>query len=364
MSFGLANFGKRVNITKSGILIPPTTPSTSTTTGSIVNNGGIGNAGALYNGGVVRVTDTTASSGPATGALTVGGGVGISGNLYVGSSGVVRVQNTTDSSTLSTGALVVSGGAAINGMTNISSGLNLHANTSRISFNNYATNKKIALWNKADDSTQFMGLGADSSSMRIQAMDTASGISLRCGTGTNTDQELMRVNGNLTSSNVAIYHTTESSSTSTGALTVNGGVGVAKNLNVGGKITASVAPSNPNDCVRLSDIGGAVISSGYLAGSWGQGGSGSNVNIHYQVQGNMWTICQKATAAIYTIQTTDSYLQYYYPLPSGYRPLNGAMSYIVCGINNSFYEPCVLSINNVGDMTIMRQSGGTFAAGT
>lgn len=122
--------------------------------------------GNLTNSNVV-VYHTTQSTSSGTGALVVNGGLGLGGNLYVGTGGVARIQNTTDSSTLSTGALVVSGGAAINGTANISGNVALHNSGSRIVFNNYANNKKIALWNLADDTTQFMGIGADSASMRI-----------------------------------------------------------------------------------------------------------------------------------------------------------------------------------------------------
>lgn len=309
--------------TMTSLNLTGTTASTSTTTGNLINAGGFGNAGALYNGGVMRVTNTTASTSYTTGALTVSGGVGVSGNLHVGSSGVLVVSNTTNSTSLSTGALICSGGAAFNGNLNVNNTLNLHDSTSSIRFNNIETSKRIVMYNHAsDDTTRFIGFGIASYALRIQLIDTSTNVSFRCGTGQDTEQELMRIDGHL-GGNVDIYHTTESSSTSTGALVVSGGVGVAKNLNVGGKANVATAPTASNDVVRLTDIGGAVFSNTSVSGQWGQGSSGSSATVYCQKVGHMVTVSQKSLASSYTIQTTSDYLRLWQgDLPSTYRPDN------------------------------------------
>ena len=58
--------------------------ATSTGTGAVRIVGGVGITGAVYTGGVVRVTDTTDSVSTVTGALTVSGGAGIAQSVYIG----------------------------------------------------------------------------------------------------------------------------------------------------------------------------------------------------------------------------------------------------------------------------------------
>ncbi len=76
-----------VGVTVSGntrltVIDSPT--ATSTSTGAVRIVGGVGVTGAVYTGGVVRVTDTTDSVSTVTGALTVSGGAGIAQSVYIG----------------------------------------------------------------------------------------------------------------------------------------------------------------------------------------------------------------------------------------------------------------------------------------
>ena len=57
--------------------------STSTSTGAVVVQGGIGITGNVYTGGDTRITSSTAALSASTGALVVTGGVGIGGALFV-----------------------------------------------------------------------------------------------------------------------------------------------------------------------------------------------------------------------------------------------------------------------------------------
>ena len=89
-----------------------------------------------FSAGNISVKDTTASSSTSTGALKVEGGVGIGGNLYVGgeivaqkltiqyttvtttlvqTDDVIQTLNTTQATSTATGALQVAGGAGIGG---------------------------------------------------------------------------------------------------------------------------------------------------------------------------------------------------------------------------------------------------------
>ena len=75
-----------------------TTDSTSTSTGSVVLDGGMGIAKQLYVGGTTsKFTANTTSTSSTTGALVVTGGVGIGGNLNVGSNATITGSLTVAS---------------------------------------------------------------------------------------------------------------------------------------------------------------------------------------------------------------------------------------------------------------------------
>jgi hypothetical protein len=143
----------RGKTTTNDITITNATASTGTSTGALKVTGGVGITGALYVGGagnfvstlsvsstatmaainasgVLTVTNHTNSTSTTTGALIVQGGVGITGALYAGStinvagtatmaainaSGVVTISNHTDSTSENTGALQVQGGLGVTG---------------------------------------------------------------------------------------------------------------------------------------------------------------------------------------------------------------------------------------------------------
>jgi hypothetical protein len=102
-----------IGSTISTVNIDATTASTTTSTGALVVDGGVGIAGqATINN--IKVTATTASTSTSTGALTVAGGVGIAGDLYV--AGAISAESATFASinntpignlTPSTGAFTV-----------------------------------------------------------------------------------------------------------------------------------------------------------------------------------------------------------------------------------------------------------------
>ena len=104
--------------------------STSTSTGALVVNGGIGVSGALYNGGVhvstgnIVAAATTVTSGVTSGALVVNGGVGIGGGMFI--NGSISSLNATTSTSTTTGALTVTGGVGVAG--NIYLGGNIYSN--------------------------------------------------------------------------------------------------------------------------------------------------------------------------------------------------------------------------------------------
>jgi hypothetical protein len=85
----------------------------------------------------------------------------------------------------------------------------------------------------------------------------------------------VNIGGNVTTTGtVAIYSDTESNSTDTGALTVVGGVGIGKNVNIGGRVTINdTTPSTTTDTGALVVNGGAGV-----AGDLNVGGLVSVIN--------------------------------------------------------------------------------------
>lgn len=94
--------------------ISATTASTTTGSGALVCNGGVGIAGTLNVGGTIYCRNSTTSSSATTGSLVVTGGMGIAKSLYVG--GVIKTINTTASTSTITGAVMVAGGVGITGV--------------------------------------------------------------------------------------------------------------------------------------------------------------------------------------------------------------------------------------------------------
>lgn len=118
-----------------GLKIPFSIASTSTTTGSLIVSGGTGIAGNTYIGGILNATNTTASTSSTTGGLVISGGLGIAGsinsagnitavsleNTPIGSTTAntgrftsVNIINATGSTSKTSGALIVGGGVGIN----------------------------------------------------------------------------------------------------------------------------------------------------------------------------------------------------------------------------------------------------------
>jgi len=110
------------------VSLDDTTDTTSAVTGSLHTDGGVGIAKALWVGttsrlvgavtcdAAVSIDDTTASSSTVTGSIHTDGGLGVAKELYVGLTGnvagVMTVSNATEATTTTAAALVVTGGIA------------------------------------------------------------------------------------------------------------------------------------------------------------------------------------------------------------------------------------------------------------
>ena len=267
-----------------------------------VNAATIGNSGAVFSGATSTLTGasqaasfTTSGGGQVTGYITgaIGANTANSGNfttvvttsnLYAGGN-IVAASGTSSTSTTS-GALVVQGGIGasgniyIAGSTYLGTAFNYTPQYAKFQHgdnqNNYvqlvvqnqnsgnqATTDIVAVANNGSDNDTFIDMGINSSGynqaaynltgpndgyLYITGNTTTGGGNLVISTytlndivfslaGSATANEFARMRANTNS--FVISSTTNSTSTSTGALQVRGGAGVSGNLNVG---TASYSP--------------------------------------------------------------------------------------------------------------------------
>jgi hypothetical protein len=179
--------------------------SNSTSTGTLVVNGGVGVSGIVRALGMsaeyLGVTGTTDSASTSTGALVVTGGVGVGGRITAND---IHIKATTASTNTNSGALVVTGGVGIGG------NINIGATTASTNTNSGAL--------KVSGGTGIAG------NCYIGGMSSIGGI---CYIGFST-QPIVGASPNLSST-----------STSTGTLVVNGGVGINGNVTAQGYVSGN-----------------------------------------------------------------------------------------------------------------------------
>lgn len=188
-----------------------TTASSSTTTGSLINSGGFGNAGAGYFGGNLTISSNLSSA--ASTDLTLSPGAGGNNRVLIAPTGTGAVQIGTDASATNT-ILFRSSSAFID---TINTPVYLKRQSG-------AGNAALEFFNSSNAAV-----------IRLQA--SATGLDFY-NTGGST--HWMSVTG----TGVGISPTTASTSTTTGALIVSGGAGIAGALNVGGNVTRTSASTS------------------------------------------------------------------------------------------------------------------------
>ena len=208
--------------------------TTSTTTGALVVQGGVGVGGGVYVGGTVTATtiSTVGGNGSITGVyqltsqnISASGNVNISGSVV----SVLTSTNTASAVSTTTGALVVAGGVGVGGAVYASSfvtqgGTGVISGAYQISSQYFISTATIAATSTTTGALQLTG---------------GAGIGGSLYVGGNID-----VAGNLTFSGsssatfstLVITGTTPSNSTNTGALRVAGGAGIQGNTYVGGNL--------------------------------------------------------------------------------------------------------------------------------
>ena len=266
----ITSLGTLTGLISSGVLsVTNTTDSTSTTTGSVQVAGGVSVVKNLYVGGNLTLSTSastsvqwsngavlgyvssvsnfsldsiigdivlrTTSSGTSTGNIRIGTSSGIS-TLTVQSDGNVIVKTTTDSTSINSGAFQVFGGvgvakaltvgttATITSDLIVGDNIRRSLNTSGITISG-GTSKTNGGW------IELYGTSSNSGSTVV---GTRGILYLRSYDGTTTYQGLTMSNiGNIT-----LNQTTDSTSSTSGTLVVLGGVGIGKNLYVGGGINS------------------------------------------------------------------------------------------------------------------------------
>jgi hypothetical protein len=154
--------------------------------------------------GAVELRNTTNSSNTTTGALVVTGGAGIGGNLYVGGTMFAGGAQVITAATLgSFGVSQIIAGAAI--------GVSPTSGTGTVTVTN----------------------------LGVRSLSAGSGIQVSTSTGSVIVQsidtlELVTSRGNSSTSIISLTNNAQATSPTTGALVVTGGVGIGRDLRVGG----------------------------------------------------------------------------------------------------------------------------------
>jgi hypothetical protein len=170
----------------------------------------------------ISVTSTATSLSTATGALTISGGVGIGDNLNVGQTAII--------------------GAALSNYLQIAGGSPSNSNSPTVSAQGTASNINLNLNSKGSTGSVFI----DAAKLNFISINGtgSSGSPNIAAIGTDTTINVL-VTPKGTTGSVVINSLTGSNSSTTGALTVLGGVGIIGNLNVGGTISVSQSLTSP-----------------------------------------------------------------------------------------------------------------------
>ena len=220
--------------------------------------------------GTTEITDSTNSTSTSTGALIIDGGVGIAKDVIIGGSLTAQEFHTEF---VSASIVFTSGstkfGDSLDDIHNFTGSINQSGSAVSLT----TTTGAITLDGKT-------GVTIKESGTNVIAIDTNRDV-LFSHTGGSTSDPDVEFDGYTRFDGVAeVSLGTESTSTSTGALIVDGGVGVVKNVNVGGNISGSYTSTGSFGTLRVVDPAGINIDSiGTVSGSFTSTGSFSRLEI-------------------------------------------------------------------------------------
>ena len=237
--------------------------------------------GNLYIAGTTSISSVLASTSSTTGALTVAGGVGIAGTTNIGDSLYVKGGSWTSSTSTNVQIAAVGDSVLIQNTAGTLAG----QFESSMSQFNFATTT----------ATPFNTLSIDKPTgiVTVGQTDTATGSgtgALQVVGGASIDKDLwvggnQVVVGNITilgniesgTGNVVFTNTTDSTSVSTGGVVIDGGLGIAKSVYIGGVgnfISTTVSSSPTTGAVVVA--GGVGIAGNLNVGGLTNLGNGTN----------------------------------------------------------------------------------------
>ncbi len=256
--------------------------------------------------GVLHSSNTTVTNGPGSGALIVTGGAGIGGGVWAG--GAMRTDSTTASTSTSTGALIINGGAGIAGNTHVGGNLNVDGTTFVVD----ATNNRVSV-GASNPQTDFeirtaapvlrLQEGTTAGDKRLELSVSAAGEARISANQSSQDLDFFLAGTRQvtfkSTGNVALYATTTSTSNTTGALVVAGGVGIAGAINAG-SITTSGAGSIGGDLT----VTGSIIANEIVEGVTDVAVSTNTYNVDYN-NGNIFYATSAPSSGDFTLALTN-----------------------------------------------------------
>jgi hypothetical protein len=320
---GIAN---RLNV-GGNVVATATTESTGTTTGSIVTLGGVGIANRLNVGGNIVAAATTASTNTTTGSFVALGGVGIAGAVYAGSiqntpvgsttpstgafttlsaSTALYVSASTASTTSNTGAIVTPGGLGIGGAIyaggiasisgNITAGAVGTTNQHQLLSSTVSVPNATALL--AGAHTALSGQGGNYLAFGQNTGNFGQWIQSAFSNPTTATYPIIL---NPLGGNVVVGASTASTNTTTGALVVVGGAGIAGALYAGSVFdNGNRVFSTSTGAGNLSISGTAITLPTHGSGS---GSSGSTTAIPVITTDAYGRVTARTTVAVATSHT-------------------------------------------------------------
>jgi len=216
----------------------------------------------VFRTGTIQLQNNISATSTTTGTLVVVGGVGVGGGLFVG--GIVTSTNVTNAISSLTGALQVTGGVGIQQDVHI--GGKLYVPREIVAGSVTATSITAANLNITGSATIPGGLTATNfttTEITVVGVATLAAFVAAIGTVTNLSVVALTVTTN-----------TNSTSTTTGAVVVAGGVGIGRDLRVGGTIYGAFSGT-----VNGSLLGNATSATNLAGGTAGQIPYQSSTNV-------------------------------------------------------------------------------------